>query len=132
MKNHKKLKIALFFITIMLIISGLVYVEFHFLFLTPFSRKMIENKFGISVSNGISLKRYKVKYELDGATYTLEIENISNYEKFMEDNVYGKITEHNDKYYHYYAYYVEKSNDFVQINFYEKDDGYKATAEIVP
>lgn len=129
MKNHKRLKIALIFITVVLIISGLVYAEFHFLFFTPFSRKMIENKFGISVSNDISLKRYKVKNYLDGTEYRLEIEDISNYEEFMEDNVQGKITEHNNK---YYAYDAEKSNNWVQISFYEKDDGYKATAVIVP
>lgn len=127
--NHKKLKIALFFITIVLIISCLVYVEFHFLFLTPFSRKMIENKFGISVSGDISLKRYKVKYDIDGADYSIEIENISDYEKFMEENVHGKITGHENK---YYAYHAEKSDNWVQVSFYETDNGYKATAEIVP
>lgn len=128
-KNHKKLKITLFIITIVLIISCLAYVEFHFLFLTPFSRKMIENKFGISVSGDISLKRYKVKNCIDGTEYYLEIENISDYEKFIEENVHGKITEHGNK---YCAYDAEKSDNWVQVSFYETDDGYKATASIVP
>lgn len=135
-KNHKKLKITLFIITIVLIISSLVYVEFHFLFLTPFSRKMIENRFGISVSNGISLKRYKEKPNIDGSEFSLEIENISDYEKFMEENVHGKITDQyltNDNNIIYEYHLKEKGGyEWVGITFYETDNGYKAKVDIVP
>lgn len=92
----KKRKILINIILIMLVvilISVLVYLEFHRFFITGLSRDYMSKKFNIEITKDMDIREYKKENHFkDGPSNELYIDNIGNdYLGFMEKYCYGDI-----------------------------------------
>lgn len=99
----------------------------------------MESKFGIILDNDVDLKKYmRDSRDIDCCKYTLEAENIDDFNEFMKNNVNGRIIDFNDssgnKYTAYYRYECSSSEfyNYCDVYFYEADNGtYSAEFSII-
>lgn len=106
----------------------------------------MEQMFGITVTDDIELERYSEFEFLTQLDYTLYINNIDDYNKFMKENVKGKIiqkaengtfydyqnnTQETSGYYENELWYVYTwDNNKIYADFYYSDGKYSAALNI--
>lgn len=143
------ISIVVFISVIALIIGGFIFLITYNPEYTHFGKKRtakMEQMFGITVTDDIELERYSEFEFLAQLDYTLYINNIDDYNKFMKENVKGKIiqkaengtfydyqnnTQETSDYYENELWYVYTwDNNKIYADFYYSDGKYSAALNI--
>ncbi|MDE7104819.1 MAG: hypothetical protein K2O36_02935, partial [Ruminococcus sp.] len=134
-KKEKALNnfLIIIFAIVLLLIAGYNFIfdfdTIYYIFGKKRTAEM-EETFGITVTDDIKLKKYDAFEFLARMDYSLDISKIDDYNKFMQDNVNGKIIE---KVENGIIYNYDKNTQEVS-DYYEKDDikySYKWNGNIV-